>query len=296
MYYRFGSKGDEVRKIQIALDLTPVDGIYGRMTEAAVKNYQIKVGMHPDGVVTPNLFNKLLDDDYSTDLRENRNDDLNIIKFWIPKEQYVNQITEKKYLFLHHTAGSHNPYNTIDIWSRDDRGRIATEFVIGGVSLTGDTKYDGEIVQAYPEGNWAFHLGNVNRFMQSHSVGIEICNYGFLTKKGNDFFTVYGGKVDPKYVTDLGYNFRGTRYYHSYSDAQIESCRRLIKYIQERDNIDITKGIKETLKKFDPAIAFDFFNDAVEGKIRGMLTHTNVRKDKSDIYPHPKMVEMLRNV
>jgi len=296
MYYRFGSKGDEVRKIQIALELNPVDGIFGRMTEAAVKNYQVKLGLHPNGVVTPEIFKKLLEDDYSTDLQESRDTSLNILKFWLPKEQYVNQVTDKKYIFLHHTAGSENPYSTIDIWSRDTRGRIATEFLIGGTSLSGDTKYDGEILQAFPEGYWAFHLGNADRYMQSHSVGIEICNYGYLNKIGEKYYTVYGNEVNSKYVTDLGYKFRGTRYYHSYSDAQIESCRKLILYIKERDNIDISKGILEYLKKFDPAIAFDFFNDAVEGKIRGLLTHTNVRKDKSDIYPHPKMLAMLKSL
>jgi peptidoglycan L-alanyl-D-glutamate endopeptidase CwlK len=67
MYYRFGAKGDDVRKIQIALDLNPVDGIFGRMTEAAVKNYQVKLGLHPDGVITPEVLKKLLEDDYTTD-------------------------------------------------------------------------------------------------------------------------------------------------------------------------------------------------------------------------------------
>ena len=285
MYYRFGSKGDEIRKIQIALDLTPVDGIYGRLTEAAVKNYQIKVGMHPDGVVTPDLFKKLLDDDYSTDLRENRNDDLNIIKFWIPKEQYVNQITEKKYLFLHHTAGSHNPYNTIDIWSRDDRGRIATEFVIGGVSLTGDTKYDGEIVQAYPEGNWAFHLGNVNRYMQSNSVGIEICNWGQLTLKDGKFYNYVNKEVAKEDVCELDKPHRGYKYYHNYTDAQISAVKDLLILWKDKYNIPLTYN----------ADIWDITPRALKGE-KGVFTHNSVRLDKVDVYPHPKLIEMLKSL
>ena len=38
-----------------------------------------------------------------------------------------------EYLFLHHTAGNENPMACVDMWNDDTRGRIATEFVVGGV-------------------------------------------------------------------------------------------------------------------------------------------------------------------
>ena len=296
MYYRFGNKGDTVRKIQLALEIEPIDGIYGRMTEAAVKNYQKKNKMHPDGVVTPELLTKLLDEEYTTDLQESKGEKFNFTRYWLNDNEYSKSTTIKGYLFLHHTAGSHNPYNTIDIWERDKRGAIATEFVIGGVGLNGDTQYDGEVLQAFPEGHWGYHLGNVDRHMHYHSVGIELCNYGPLKEKRGSFYTIYGQKVEPEYVTDLGYKFRGSRFYHSYTDNQIESCKNLIKYLQERDKFDVNRGLKEYLNKFDADIAFEYYNEAVEGKIPGILSHTNVRKDKSDVYPHPKLIDMIMSL
>ena len=90
--------------------------------------------------------------------------------------------TNKEYVFLHHTAGWHNPFKTIDHWGRDSRGAVATEFVLGGQSVKGnDNKYDGKMVQAFPEGAYGWHLGkNGSQHMHTHSVGIEVNNFGFV--------------------------------------------------------------------------------------------------------------------
>ena len=42
-----------------------------------------------------------------------------------------------EWLFLHHTAGWHNPYNVIKQWDADKNGPISTEFVLGGPSCKG---------------------------------------------------------------------------------------------------------------------------------------------------------------
>lgn len=295
-YYKFGSTGEVVNKIQIALDIEPVDGVFGRMTEAAVKNFQSKKGLFPDGVITPELLSVLLDMEYSTDLYENKDKELQFSKYHLPKDEYSASKTIKEYVFLHHTAGNHNPYQTIDIWNSDKRGTIATEFVIGGVALNGNDEFDGEIVQAFPEGFWAYHLGGVNRHMHHHSVGIELCNFGQLREKRDKFYTVYGQVVPEKYVIDLGFKFRGHRYFHNYTDNQIESCKNLLLYLKNRDKFDVNKGLKQYLNDFDVDIAFDYFTNAVEGKVRGILSHTNVRRDKMDIYPHPKLIEMIKSL
>ena len=45
-----GSKGDDVKRLQEALKLYP-DGIFGKLTEEAVKQFQTKYGLTPDGIV-----------------------------------------------------------------------------------------------------------------------------------------------------------------------------------------------------------------------------------------------------
>jgi len=55
MVLSYGSRGDEVKKLQRALNekgyALDVDGIYGNKTQAAVKSYQQKTGLAVDGIV-----------------------------------------------------------------------------------------------------------------------------------------------------------------------------------------------------------------------------------------------------
>lgn len=58
--YKKGSRGEVVRQIQKALHLYP-DGIFGVITEEAVKAFQQKNGITPvDGIVGPKTFAKLI--------------------------------------------------------------------------------------------------------------------------------------------------------------------------------------------------------------------------------------------
>ena len=41
------------------------------------------------------------------------------------------------------------------------------------------------------------------------------------------------------------------------------------------------------------ADAFEFNEDAYYGRVKGLLTHTNTRKDKVDMFPQPELMDML---
>lgn len=56
-----GSKGDDVKTLQSALHLV-VDGIFGRITDEAVKDFQKKNGLKVDGVVGDLTWAKILSD------------------------------------------------------------------------------------------------------------------------------------------------------------------------------------------------------------------------------------------
>lgn len=56
--YKKGSRGEGVKQIQIALHLYP-DGIFGALTEEAVKEFQKEHNLTIDGIVGPNTFNML---------------------------------------------------------------------------------------------------------------------------------------------------------------------------------------------------------------------------------------------
>ena len=290
MLLKLGSRGKEVKELQEFLDIE-ADGIFGKGTETVVKKWQSDNGLTADGIVGPTTWDcmGIATTDNSEKVYTTENG-LVVNRHFLPTGEYKSGPTNKEYIFLHHTAGWHNPYNCIDQWGRDNRGAVATEFVLGGPSVKGnDTKYDGEMVQAFPEGGYGWHLGkNGSQHMHTHSVGIEVCNFGYVVNGK----TYAGTIVDDSQIVTLDKPFRGHKTWHRYSDAQIEELRKWILWIGERDSIDVRKGLPEWIKQRG-ADAFEFNEEAYYGRVKGLLTHTNTRKDKTDMFPQQELLDML---
>lgn len=230
---------------------------------------------------------------------------LQIIDKILEKGEYVEEKTTKKTIYLHHTAGSHRADWTIDGWNKDrtatkTRLRVATAFVIGGLDRKGTDKdvMDGKVYRAYNEDYWASHLGLKtanNTQLNKESVGIEICSYGPLTKtKDGKFLTYVNTEIDPSQVCDLGYMFRGYRYYQKYSAKQIQSLKELLLFLSSKYNINLKDGLLKVIDKPNGG-GFELNADALAGK-SGVWAHTNVRKDKFDIFPQPELIAMLKTL
>ena len=289
MVFKKGSRGDEVKQIQSALGLK-ADGVFGIKTENAVKKFQKENGLYPDGVVGKKTLNAL-NINFDTDLSIIHPFDLDIDEYYLPKKEYLEGNYKNDYIILHHTAGGPNPKAVVDYWGKDSLGRVATEFIIGGQHCkTGDTKYDGQIVRAFPEGNQGYHIGaSGSSYMNTHSVGIEICNFGYV-KNGR---TYTGASVSQDQIISLSAPFKEHLTWHKYSDEQIRVLRELLLYISNRDNIDLHEGLYKWIKNEGSIKAFDFHVDAYKGNVKGLLTHTNIRKDKFDCSPQPNLVDMI---
>lgn len=91
--------------------------------------------------------------------------------------------------------------------------------------------------------------------------------------------------IPEKDVCVLDKPFKGSKYYHNYTDAQIESIRQLLVYWNKIYGIPLTYN----------ADIFDVTSRALRGE-PGVYTHNSVRKDKTDIYPHPKIIQMLKSL
>ena len=286
---RKGSTGEKVRDIQKMLDIT-VDGIFGEKTERAVIQFQYRNALSTDGIVGPNTWAVMFG--LTTDVQEalGSSHGIEINNHMLARGEYMPGPTKKEWLFIHHTAGWHNPYRTVKHWSSDSRGRIATEFVIGGPSIyNDDSQYDGEIVKCLPDGAYAWHLGrNGLHEMHTNSVGIEVCNFGYL----KDGRTYAGSSVHDDQMVELESKFKGYKVWHKYSDAQIESLRKLILFIADRDNLDVRKGLPELIKE-KGAEAFEWNEDAYYGRIKGLWSHSNTNKGKSDMCPQESLLTML---
>ena len=292
MLLKEGSRGQEVAELQLALGID-ADGIFGAGTRTAVESYQQKNGLLVDGIVGPQTLAAIREASATTDNSEkvySPYQGLLVNKYFLPKGEYREGPTQKEYLFLHHTAGWNNPYRTVDGWAKDDRGTIATEFVLGGRSVRGDDdRYDGELVQCLPEGGYGWHLGkNGSQYMHTHSVAIEVCNFSYAV----DGRTYVNTAIAAEQLVTLPEPFRGHSQWHAYSDKQIETLRLFILWMAERDSIEVRDGLVAEIKK-KGARAFEFNEDAYNGKIKGMWTHTNTRKDKFDLFPQTSLIDML---
>lgn len=210
------------------------------------------------------------------------------------ESQYYKEVTEKKQIVLHHTAGNSSGIATIQNWNTDDRGRIATCVTISGPG--NKQSPDGEICQAYPSTYWAYHLGIKQEVFRSrklpqiaidkHAIGIEICNWGQLEKVGDKYINYVDREVAADQVTKLDTPYKGYTYFHRYSDAQIESVKNLLIYWRDQYKINLT---------FNYDQCFTVNNTALLG-VNGLYTHNSYRKDKVDIYPCPRMISMLKTL
>jgi hypothetical protein len=303
MILRQGSRGREVRILQVFLNnngfriATSGPGspgneteIFGPATHNAVIRWQKANGVKDDGVVGPVTWNMM--GLVTTDRTEGRPNQtvLNIKQQFLPRNEFFPGPTKKDWLFLHHTAGWENPYNIISDWDRDTRGQIATEFVIGGPRITNNaTTFDGEVVQAFPQGGYGWHLGTGNNVMHRNSIGIEVCNFGWI-RNGRTYVNTV---ADTSQIVTLARPFRGFTQWHRYSNAQISSLRNLILHIANRDNIDVRKGLPELIKQRGGHEAFDFMDIKFVERNPGLWNHTNVRRDKFDMFPQQELIDML---
>jgi hypothetical protein len=307
MLLKIGSKGQNVKELQEFLGIG-ADGVFGAGTEGAVKKWQSENKLTADGIVgratwnamgiadTDNSVSESKAEDYKAEYSKNpykTSNGLEIVEFFMPSDEYRKGPIKAEWLFLHHTAGWHNPYNCIKQWDADTRGEVATEFVLGGPSVKGnDENYDGIMVQAFPAGNWGYHLGkNGSQKMHVNSVGVEVCNFGYVVNGK----TYAGATVEESQIVTLSEPFRGHKTWHRYSDKQIESLKLWMEFIAERDGIDIRAGLPALVKE-KGAQAFEFNEDAYYGKIKGVWTHTNTRKDKFDMFPQQELLDMLMSL
>lgn len=309
MILKVGSKGKEVKELQEALEIK-ADGIFGYGTEAAVKSFQKENDLYVDGIVGRKTWETLgIDtDEFPKELKYMSEDKeyitpagLTIHRQYLDKDEYVRDYGKIEPLgfFMHHTAGWDNPYKTIRNWNNDSRGRVATQYVIGGSNIKGNTKYDGEVVECFPDGYLGWHLGKVGNFaIHKFSGGVELNNFGYLKEKNGKFYNYVNGEVPEEMVCDLGYEFRGFRYWHAYTPKQIESLRLLILHLKNiYPTMDLENGLPKLLKEgMDPKDAFEFNEEAYNAEQFGLWTHTNVRKDKFDCSPQPELIRMLTTI
>ena len=155
-------------------------------------------------------------------------------------------------LVYHYTAGG--PIESCVKYFQQKDGTSA-HFVI---------ERDGKIVQMVKLTDRAWHAGEsiwkgvkgVNNF----SIGVEICNWGLLKKKGNDYFC-WPKDYSQKFTGIEPFKDSKGDFWENYPEAQIKSLINVSKFILEKfptitlDNIIGHENIAPGRKK-DPGSAF----------------------------------------
>ena len=307
-----------LEQIQAELGLSNT-GFLDEFTKAAIRNFQMTAGLYPSGLIDDETLIRM-EKRFGISLKVEPKNETNYVKednvvipnittdfmeinskikdYKLKPGQFINSINKKTLIFIHHTAGWNNPYAVIDDWNNDARGQIGTHYVIGGPSIKGDLKYDGEVVKCIDEKNHAYHLGgNVSSKLTTESISIELCNFGQLTTKNGKYFTYTGAECPKNQVIELPKSFRGFKLWHKYSTAQILALKELLIEIGKRNQIDIKKGLPALLKTQDPWLALELNSNLCKGiNMSGVWSHTNVRLDKVDVSPQPEMIQMLKNL
>lgn len=285
-----------------------LDGYFGPKTKQVIQQFQANNKLFPDGIVGTKTYEKLLEKGF---MRGDKNmlDNFSIEFHFLPENAYFPPVNQKKWIFLHHTNGWHNPFKVIDDWGKHPKKKVATEYVIGGLSIKNDEDvYDGKILQAMPDKCFAWHLGIGNEVMHRESIGIELCNFGNLTKgffnkkiqgqlqkigaHPNKFYTSYGHEVHANQVETLKEPFRGYVHWHKYSDEQLKELKNLLQYLSFTYKIDIRKGLPQLIKQMG-AKAFEVVDIQQCKNSPGLWSHSNVATNKFDVAPQENLVKLL---
>lgn len=198
----------------------------------------------------------------------------------LPKGAYRDSVFEKRHIVLHHTAG-YNAAGALATWKRS-QSRDGTAFIVDR---------DGSIYQTFDPRYWAVHIyrhdsGENPDFytLEKVSIGIEIVNLGPLSRgtgsKNKDGLYTYTGK---KYCTlsdtqlYVAEEWKGHKYWHAYTNAQYDAVRLLLRELERDFQIPMLAApLGDRLAVWDTKALLGY---------RGITSHCNYRKDKTDLSP-----------
>ena len=112
-----------------------------------------------------------------------------------------------------------------------------------------------------------------------------MCNWGPLSEKDGKFYTYAETVLPAEDVCELAEPFRGYKYYQKYTTAQIESVKQLLLYWNQLYKVPI---------KYNEDI-WQVTSRALSGEA-GVFTHCSVRADKTDVFPQPELIQMLKTL
>lgn len=195
----------------------------------------------------------------------------------LPETQYVDEPQEKNLIVLHHTVGG-SLASTAGWWMAN-KERVATAI--------GVDRGAKEPHLFFPLEHWAWALGpganggaGDNYPHDRRAIQIELASEGPLLKIDNGIVTVFKNPKTGRYKpatdphVDLGRDWRGYRYFDAYDEQQLETTIRTVRWLLDRF---------PSIPRRAPRDPWAF--DADLRSFEGIISHSHVRSDKSDVHP-----------
>ena len=185
---------------------------------------------------------------------------MDIIKKHLPQSEFYSETTHKHQIVLHHTVAS--TFDSTWHWWQQDGIHVATAYIIDK---------NGTVYEMFDPNYWSYHLGRGTTTLNNKSaIGIELVNEGPLWKKEDKYYWWNGTARYRGDVFDYSGWWRGHRYWATYQKEQVESLVDLLLMLTEEFKIK-RKVIKH----------YGYDKDLLY--IDGIISHHNVRNDKSDV-------------
>jgi len=156
-------------------------------------------------------------------------------------------------IIVHYTAGTSGESSAR--WLADPTSKVSAHVVIDR---------SGRIYQIVPFNKIAWHAGQSayggRTGFNDFSIGIELDNAGYLDRQNNEYISPYGKRYpEDEVLWAKHHNERFTRFWHTYTEAQLLVCRDLcLALIQGYPEITQILGHDEISpgRKQDPGPAF----------------------------------------
>ncbi|AEA44955.1 N-acetylmuramoyl-L-alanine amidase [Fluviicola taffensis] len=200
---------------------------------------------------------------------------MKIIQLPLLESRYFRTAYTKKQIVLHGSNSDSSPKDTVSFWHTNPT-KFGSPFIIDR---------DGTIYQTFESHYWIHHIGIKGKDFTSldqHSIGITLSCLGPLKNIDGLFYSMTNSLVDVSEIIDYGQEFRGSRYFHRYTDEQLQSLNQLLQKLCA--TYQIPKQI--ATEQWDISLA------ALDGK-PGIFSSVNFRKDRSDCHPQPELIQML---
>lgn len=191
---------------------------------------------------------------------------------------------KKRRIALHHTVGG-TAISTYNYWIEKNKNQ---DWSIGTAMII---ERDGSIIQNFDNTNWAYQFGLLDKWkytsamnFEASSIGIEIASEGPAVAVGAGGLVFFHGGAYARQVEKgqklwkaPASSWRGYEYFDAYDDKQIDALIALLNKLFNKFDIPRVRP-----RDYD----YCYREDDIKN-FEGLISHCNVRQDKSDVIPDP---------